>query len=783
GGLLDKDNDGVPDFDDACPLQSGPMHYGGCPISGNDQDLDGINDTADKCPDLPGPPRNKGCPQDYFRYNQSANENDNDRDGVPSKFDLCPNTPGPFENDGCPVGVGDDTDGDGVIDIYDMCPTVNGTIFSDGCPPRGFRDTPSTWFDSFSMADKDTDGVPDGVDRCPDTWGLPFMDGCPFGQDTNGKAFSGFDNDGDGVNDTTDNCPGFANPAQTDSDSDGKGDSCDFLDIELPRLGVVFEPGVHIQWGPRIFFPENSSINFNGNITNMTNTTFNVFNMTLPPLGKLIDFEMNYSLAQDEWENFSAHSLGLDDTGLLIPTPGKNATAVLPKNGFYVNFTKIHGSINFSKLVVDANNTNVTTDSSNMSTVNLSISGVLLDIHFNEPSTSAPLQVASTGLNPEYGLYPDPQNFTGAGDAPYLQLNCSTEFTNILDNTTLKIPIPSGYIDSSMKINYFNSSTGNWTELETDTTTVPGYAIANTSHCSVYGIAGSVYGGGGTVSTSGGGGGGGGSPSPVTLVSAGATEMTSTTYSNILISLSAGGKLDKDRFVEVPNTLAGPLLLNKNYPLPTDPTAAQFARTVTTITGDVFALAAEVSEDRRFQYIEHENKLVIARGDLGVDSMAAVAYAKAKNIPILLVKPNELPSVTEEAILKMMAVRKREIIIVGGPVAVSNDVEGLLADMGDVKRIWGETRVETSLALAKETYTDKNKVRVIVITDYANPKIDAVLMSYVMDAPLLYVKSDSLHPEVKDYISQHKETIFGPTKVMLMGVDPKVASEINAALG
>ncbi len=32
-------------------------------------------------------------------------------------------------------------------------------------------------------------------------------------------------------------------------------------------------------------------------------------------------------------------------------------------------------------------------------------------------------------------------------------------------------------------------------------------------------------------------------------------------------------------------------------------------------------------------------------------------------------------------------------------------------------------------------------------------------------------------------ISQHKETMYGPTKVVLMGVNTDVASEINAALG
>ncbi|MFQ5976038.1 MAG: hypothetical protein ACE5J5_06975 [Candidatus Hydrothermarchaeales archaeon] len=53
-----------------------------------------------------------------------------------------------------------------------------------------------------------------------------------------------------------------------------------------------------------------------------------------------------------------------------------------------------------------------------------------------------------------------------------------------------------------------------------------------------------------------------------------------------------------------------------------------------------------------------------------------------------------------------------------------------------------------------------------------------MLMSYVLDAPMLYVKSDTLSPVVKVFISPHQETIFGPTKIVLMDIDPKIALEI-----
>lgn len=285
-------------------------------------------------------------------------------------------------------------------------------------------------------------------------------------------------------------------------------------------------------------------------------------------------------------------------------------------------------------------------------------------------------------------------------------------------------------------------------------------------------------GGGGGV-----GGGGGGSPSPRSLLPEGSNELTASTYNNILLSLSSSGKINKDRFVEVENTLAASMILNKRYPMPTYSVASDFPRTIEKITADVYTItAAQTKENIRFIYEPHKDEIVIARGDLGVDSMAALAYANTKNVPILHVKPDELPGVTEGAIDHFLEIGKREIIIIGGPVAVSKEVEEQLRKKAFISRIYGETRIDTALALARRAYPQAVKVRSIVITDYENPVIDAALMSYALDAPLLYVKSDSLSPQVKEYLVEHKETIFGRTKVVLLGVNPKVASEINEIL-
>lgn len=158
---VDTDGDGIPDTEDDCPLEAGPVSLKGCP----DRDGDGIVDKDDRCPDVAGPINLKGCP-------------DRDKDGIADIDDECPDEAGLARFNGCP-----DKDNDGVPDKDDRCPDVAGPVNLKGCP------------------DRDNDNVPDIDDKCPDVPGPASNNGCPL------------DRDGDGVPDDMDKCPDEAGPA------------------------------------------------------------------------------------------------------------------------------------------------------------------------------------------------------------------------------------------------------------------------------------------------------------------------------------------------------------------------------------------------------------------------------------------------------------------------------------------------------------------------------------------------------------------------------------------
>ena len=192
----DRDKDGIPDKEDACPDNAGistedPKTHG-CP----DRDGDYVVDKIDICPDVPKgkypDPKRLGCPV-----------GDRDKDGVLDTEDICPDepkgqTPDPAKL-GCPAG---DRDKDGVVDPQDQCPDVAKGETPDpnrtGCP----------------AGDKDNDGVVDPKDQCPDVPAGhkpdPAKPGCPLP-----------DRDKDTVVDPEDACPDQAGAPNPDPKKNG----------------------------------------------------------------------------------------------------------------------------------------------------------------------------------------------------------------------------------------------------------------------------------------------------------------------------------------------------------------------------------------------------------------------------------------------------------------------------------------------------------------------------------------------------------------------------------
>jgi len=85
------------------------------------------------------------------------------------------------------------------------------------------------------------------------------------------------------------------------------------------------------------------------------------------------------------------------------------------------------------------------------------------------------------------------------------------------------------------------------------------------------------------------------------------------------------------------------------------------------------------------------------------DALAAAASAAFTGRPILLVAPGGIPPATAEA---LEVTGREEVVVLGGPAAVSQDVEAGLAREGrTVRRLAGASRFETAAAVYDDSLT------------------------------------------------------------------------------
>ena len=240
----DRDNDGILDLDDSCPVgqlnwTSGVTtdHDGdGCYDADEDQDDDGdgIIDFLDGCTSMAANWDSTGEQDlDNDGCRDVDEDNDDDGDGINDDVDMCPRgtigwTSGNITDndaDGCrDAGEDLDDDGDLIPDLEDGCSKgITGWLSTsdvdadrDGC-----RDADEDWDDDGDgLWEFDLQG--NVIDQCPGTplSQIQFIDnfGCSPAQ---------ADDDGDGIQNLYDECPSEVPPVGMDRDENGCTDDFD----------------------------------------------------------------------------------------------------------------------------------------------------------------------------------------------------------------------------------------------------------------------------------------------------------------------------------------------------------------------------------------------------------------------------------------------------------------------------------------------------------------------------------------------------------------------------
>lgn len=152
--------------------------------------------------------------------------------------------------------------------------------------------------------------------------------------------------------------------------------------------------------------------------------------------------------------------------------------------------------------------------------------------------------------------------------------------------------------------------------------------------------------------------------------------------------------------------------------------------------------------------------VVIGRDDVFADNLAAGILQGTG--PLLLTDGRVLNATVREEVLRL---RPKRAYIVGGPAAVTPEVEAELRDLGlGVTRLAGPTRIETALAIA--AHAAPASARAVLVRahdatggDSSQAWIDSLAAgAYAAAAgvPVLMSGSDALHPAVRDWLAGSK---------------------------
>ena len=140
------------------------------------------------------------------------------------------------------------------------------------------------------------------------------------------------------------------------------------------------------------------------------------------------------------------------------------------------------------------------------------------------------------------------------------------------------------------------------------------------------------------------------------------------------------------------------------------------------------------------------NELIVATGKNFADSLSASALKK----PILLVKPGASLSAEQKAIAE--TAKGGTIYIIGGDGAVSTNIEKELKAYADVERVFGNTRYETSVAVANTFFEGEKKAVVASAKKFPDGLCGGPLAA-AMDAPLILTadgKTDAADAYMKE---------------------------------
>nr|WP_306270360.1 S8 family serine peptidase [Ornithinimicrobium sp. HY1793] len=187
------------------------------------------------------------------------------------------------------------------------------------------------------------------------------------------------------------------------------------------------------------------------------------------------------------------------------------------------------------------------------------------------------------------------------------------------------------------------------------------------------------------------------------------------------------------------------------------------------------------------QFADDADTVYIATGDEYADALAGSApaaggitpgIAPAEALaaaPVLLSRPDHLPAVTAEA---LEAIKPSNIVLLGGNSAIDDATAAEIAEFGEVTRVEGANRYETSVSIA-QMYGAVDKVYVASGENYPDALTGAALAGHE-GYPVVLTQNDNVPNVLTDYLAS--EDAAG-AEVVVLGGSVAVSDAVTEELG
>ena len=167
-----------------------------------------------------------------------------------------------------------------------------------------------------------------------------------------------------------------------------------------------------------------------------------------------------------------------------------------------------------------------------------------------------------------------------------------------------------------------------------------------------------------------------------------------------------------------------------------------------------------------------EEVLLAASGNFP-DALAGGPLAHQENAPLLLTGSDQLHAATDAA---LTALKPERVTILGGPGAVSEAVEASLRERYAVRRLSGESRVDTALAIAKAAGADHPRV-FLARADRFPDALSAAAPGGALGMPILLTPPDELVAQTATYIRR-----ADVEEVVVLGGETAISPKVVDAL-